>query len=51
MKSIYVIIFLSIFWTYPSPGQDISPPELLNATVVNDEGDVRLKWKLTEENF
>ena len=45
MKKIYVIILLLIAGIIPSKAQDISPPELLNATVVNDDGDVKLTWK------
>jgi gliding motility-associated-like protein len=48
MKKIYVIILLAVAGIIPSKAQDISPPELLNATVVNGDGDVRLKWKLTD---
>jgi gliding motility-associated-like protein len=48
MKKIYVIILLAVAGIIPSKAQDISPPELLNANVVNDDGDVSLKWKLTD---
>jgi gliding motility-associated-like protein len=48
MKKIYVIILLLIAGIIPSKAQDISPPELLNATVVNDDGDVKLTWNLTD---
>jgi len=48
MKKLFLFIIAAAFWNYSSVAQDISPPELLNATVVNDNGDVKLNWKLTD---
>src|SRR6056297_3559070 len=55
MKKIHIIpgilAFMCIFMLKSkiSSGQeDISPPELLNATIINEAGDVQLKWKLTD---
>jgi len=48
MKYPGTILMLILCWSFPLAGQEISPPELLNATIINESGDVKLTWKLTD---
>mgnify|MGYP000187958436 CR=1 FL=1 len=48
MKKYLLFIITVAFFSYSAVAQDISPPELLNATVVNDAGDVQLTWQRTD---
>ena len=44
MKKSFLFIIVVAFFSFSSVAQDISP-ELLNATVINDKGDVQLTWE------
>ena len=48
MKYPGIILMLILCWSFYLSGQEISPPELLNATIINESGDVKLSWKLTD---
>lgn len=45
-----ILLIISIMFALFNPGygQDTSPPELLNATIINEDGDVLLSWKITD---
>lgn len=48
MKKYLFFIIIAIVWNSHSVAQEISPPKLLNATIINEEGDVQLSWELTD---
>lgn len=48
INNILLIIACFLCMTPNMHAQDISPPELLNASIINEEGDVKLTWELTD---
>jgi len=47
MKKLFSFIITVVFCSYSSVAQDI-PPELLNANIINEKGDVKLTWELKD---
>ncbi|MBS3774561.1 MAG: hypothetical protein KGY70_05210, partial [Bacteroidales bacterium] len=43
-----IFIILLLQTVYGIAQEDISPPVLKNASIMNEEGDVRLTWYLTD---